>query len=370
MELCSMATNTNPFFSQRTPSSIAKSRIVWKYFDAYLGALGSSSHATFTFADLFSGPGSYDSSVSTPIELLDLLDKKPKHRDRVKLLFNDQNAQYIEVLTKAVNNRLEENPLRFEPQFSSVEIGAPESSELLSKIHGPSLTFLDPFGYQGITRELIRSLTSEFAAEVILFFNFNRVNAAIPNPVVKHHMEGLFESQGLKVVNDLLNSASSLEKPGLIMSELGRALGDGNDRRVFRHAFMATKAQRVSHYLLFVTKHDLGMKLFSDICSREGHIFVFSENPLQLDIFGSGGARLDAIATDILLQFSGQVLTVGTIVGKYNHRHHQSHPAEIKDVLRYLEESGQINPDPASSQRSRMSDGRVTMGDKILVAFP
>lgn len=119
-----MVTNSESFFDQRTPSSIAKSRIVWKYFDAYLGALGSKLPVRFTFADLFSGPGYYGSSLSTPLELLDLLERKASFRNRVKLIFNDQNSHYIAALKTAVEARLKTNPMALEPEFSSVEVGS------------------------------------------------------------------------------------------------------------------------------------------------------------------------------------------------------------------------------------------------------
>lgn len=183
-------------------------------------------------------------------------------------------------------------------------------------------------------------------------------------------MDRLFEPQRLQALNQQLSETTTTDRADLIMHEVSRSIGEGVDRRVFRHAFMASKAQRVSHYLLFVTKHELGIKLFSDICSREGYNFVFSPNPVQLNIFASGHARHEAIANRLLEQFKGDVISVGTIVTKYDHKEFQSHPSELREVLRFLEEAGEIHLEPASSRRPKMPNGRVTMGDKVLISLP
>ena len=56
----------------------------------------------------------------------------------------------------------------------------------------PSLMFVDPWGYKGLSLRLINSVLKDWACECVFFFNYNRINMGLGNQAVKAHMDALF----------------------------------------------------------------------------------------------------------------------------------------------------------------------------------
>ena len=43
----------------------------------------------------------------------------------------------------------------------------------------PAFSFIDPFGYKGVTLELLEALMKGWGSDMALFFPFDRINAAL-----------------------------------------------------------------------------------------------------------------------------------------------------------------------------------------------
>jgi three-Cys-motif partner protein len=56
----------------------------------------------------------------------------------------------------------------------------------------PTLFFVDPWGYKGLTLQLINSVLKNWGCDAIIFFNYNRINRGLSNPAVQAHMNALF----------------------------------------------------------------------------------------------------------------------------------------------------------------------------------
>ena len=54
------------------------------------------------------------------------------------------------------------------------------------------LYFFDPWGYKGLTLNLIREAITPFGCDCVFFFNFKRINAAIANEQFRKHIDALF----------------------------------------------------------------------------------------------------------------------------------------------------------------------------------
>ena len=59
----------------------------------------------------------------------------------------------------------------------------------------PTLFFVDPWGYKGMTLRLINSVLKDWGCDCCFFFNYSRVNAGLGNDAVEKHMDALFGSE-------------------------------------------------------------------------------------------------------------------------------------------------------------------------------
>ena len=52
----------------------------------------------------------------------------------------------------------------------------------------PTLFFVDPWGYKGLSLSLINSVLKNWGCDCIIFFNYNRINMGLHNEAVEEHM--------------------------------------------------------------------------------------------------------------------------------------------------------------------------------------
>ena len=71
----------------------------------------------------------------------------------------------------------------------------------------PTLLFVDPWGYKGLSLNLIDSVLKNWGCDCIFFFNYNRINMGLNNENVKEHMDALFGEQR---ANELRHKLSPL----------------------------------------------------------------------------------------------------------------------------------------------------------------
>jgi three-Cys-motif partner protein len=56
----------------------------------------------------------------------------------------------------------------------------------------PTLFFLDPWGYKGLSLQIVNAVLKDWGCDCIFFFNYNRINMGLTNPAVQEHMNALF----------------------------------------------------------------------------------------------------------------------------------------------------------------------------------
>jgi three-Cys-motif partner protein len=184
------------FFSSPEQQSIVKTELVTKYFGAWSKMMLSRSknlNASIAYIDLFSGPGRFnDGSDSTPLWVLKNAIEDPKLQSRLRTIFNDQDASSVERLETAIDELPDVNTLAHKPRVTNFVVG----SDLVDSISHlnlvPTLFFIDPWGYKGLSLRLLGRAIKSWGCDCIFFFNYNRINAGINNGAVKDHMDELF----------------------------------------------------------------------------------------------------------------------------------------------------------------------------------
>jgi three-Cys-motif partner protein len=368
------------FFDEAKEQSEVKSAIVRKYFKAWATAIKKAvkqyKSGKIAYLDLFAGPGRYsDGTISTPLLVLQEAIGDPDLRKMLVTVFNDKDDAHCRSLENAINSLEGIKTLKHKPEVHNDEVGSEMVKLFAEMTLVPTLFFVDPWGYKGLSLELINSVLKDWACECIFFFNYTRINMGMSNPIVKEHMDALFGEARAEALRPQLESLKPAERELAIVEAICEALIEMGGKYVLPFRFKRPDGSRTSHHLVFVSKHPLGYKIMKGVMASESSgsqqgVPTFEYNPA----FGQQGllfelARpLDDLRGMLLSEYAGMELTMGDIFDEHN----VGHPyveANYKDVLRKMEEDGVIACKPPAAERI-MRKGVRTFANHVLVKFP
>ena len=370
---------TNEFFDEQREQSLIKSEIVQKYFWAWAKVIIPSAKKyakKIGYIDLFAGPGIYsDGTKSTPILILERAIEEQDMREMLIALFNDANPDHAASLKREIDSLPGINSMKFHPQVyaDKIDIGFEKTFEGIRFI--PTLFFLDPWGYKGISIELIGSVLKNWGCDCILFFNYNRIQASLTNPKVGEHMDALFGKVRAERLRQDLQSVPAEEKELTIIEAITEALHDAGAAFVLPFCFKDAHRNCTSHHLILATKHPLGYQIMKDIMARESTSDVqgvpsFEYNPatIRQSLLYEYSRPLEDLEEMLLTEFAGMTLTMKEIFERHNIGRRFVSP-NYKQALISLERQGKIVTKPPASQR-RQRKGIPTFADDVIVTFP
>jgi len=179
--------SNNEFFVEQTEQSATKAKIVTSYFSAWSRVIRDNwpDNIPISYIDLFCGPGVYkDGSQSVPVILVQNVLQDIRLTTRMRFLFNDKDSSNIESLQKAISSIDGYQSLSERIRYYNNEVGSNFESSLHIGQNMPVLSFVDPFGYKGLSLELINKLIANKGSDCIFFFNYNRINMALSSNIV------------------------------------------------------------------------------------------------------------------------------------------------------------------------------------------
>src|SRR3569833_1907925 len=155
--LCSPAMGQR-FFDEREDQSEVKARIVSKNFNVWAKIIAPRARAKrIGYIDLFAGPGRYkDGSASTPLMVLQQAIADPELRDSFVTYLNDEEPQHTKSLAAEINALPGIATLKYAPQISTGNVGAEVTTNLQKTTLIPTFSFIDTFGYKGLSIGLER----------------------------------------------------------------------------------------------------------------------------------------------------------------------------------------------------------------------
>jgi three-Cys-motif partner protein len=187
------------FFDERSDQSETKARIIQKYFYAWAKVISPSAKTMdgrIAYIDLYAGPGRYrDGAASTPLLVLEHAINDPTLRDMLVALFNDVDENHTSTLQTEIDNLAGIEKLKHKPQVNCNEIGEDTEKFFSESRLIPSFTFVDPFGYKGLSLKIVNGVIKDWGCDCVFFFNYGRINAGITNPKVETHMDALFGAE-------------------------------------------------------------------------------------------------------------------------------------------------------------------------------
>lgn len=371
------------FFDEQTVKSEVKTEIVRKYFWAWAKVISKQvikfgRGNKIGYVDLFAGPGKYkDGSKSTPIHILEGAVRENEIREMLLTIFNDSNSENCLKLQQEINNIEGINLLKYKPQITNYKVND-ELAEKVDKLrHIPTLYFFDPWGYKGLSLKLIKSALQGWGCDCMFFFNYNRINAALSNPVMTENMKAFFGKESADKLKTEITNKNPKEREDLIIKSLKAALAEFSGKHTIEYFFKDDDGEKTSHFLILVSKNPLAYKIMKDIMAGESSdvshgVANLGFNPRdkekQRGLFDSFYSPIDELIDDLMKSFSGETLSAREIF----HKHSIGKNFVFKnyqEALRKLEEQGKIITNPDSRNRRRVQ-GVVTFGENVIVSFP
>jgi three-Cys-motif partner protein len=311
------------FFTDQSIQSLTKARIVSKYFKAWAKILGDRARKrgeTIRYIDLFAGRGRYeDGCPSTPLLILQHVIDTPKLHDLFISRFNDGDRNTALALEQAIHGLPGLDKLKHQPKIVCTEVDDRIAEWYEAKNYVATLTFIDPFGYAGLSARLIRATLKDNGSECIFFFNFNRVNAAIDNDYVEEHVKRLFDAADAKSLRKTLQGLNPQQREDAVVNKLVEAITLKHAKHVQHFRFLNDDANRTSHYLFFATKDPLGAKIMKDIMAKESSwtdagtpAFACSPKPKEASIFDCIDPVTE-LADELCAAYAGHTTTVAKV---------------------------------------------------------
>lgn len=369
----------NSFFNEQKEQSLIKARIVEKYFWAWAKVIiskvkkGSSSNQKIAYVDLFAGAGRYkDGSKSTPVKVLETAIADTDMRNMLVSIFNDADVENVNSLQQAIDSIPGIENLKYRPQISKYEVGEDIVKTFQSMKLVPTLLFVDPWGYKGLSLQLVNSVVKDWGCDCIFFFNYNRINMGLNNDAVKEHINALFGQVRADQLRERLKTLTPQERELTVVEYICEALKEMGGKYVLPFRFRHEMGNRTSHHLIFVSKHPKGYGIMKEIMAKESSeqtqgVPSFEYNPatLQQPLLFELTRPLDQLESMLLDNFSGKTMTMVEIYDQ----HHQGKPyikKNYKTALSNLESQGKVTVHSPEDKKRR----KGTFADDLKVTFP
>jgi len=361
------------FYNEQLEQSRVKTDIVLKYFQAWSRImLPRARSGRIAYIDLFSGPGLYkDGTLSTPLRLLDIAVGDEKLSKMLVTIFNDKKAEFSENLAAEIAAMPGIDALKYPPQVYNLEVGQ-QIADLFGKTRMvPTLFFVDPWGYKGLSLDLIGSVTKNWGCDCVFFFNYNRIRPGVHNPKVEGLMEDIFGEERMAEMVPELKALPPEQCEMAILEYLADGLREVGGRYVLPFQFLKANGVTTSHHLIFVSKSDVGYGIMKEIMATESSradqgvpSFAYSPAEERYTTLWELSRPLDDLEDMLLDEFSGRTIRMVDIY----RRHNVGRPyirKNYKRALINLEAAGKIVANPDSDHRRRN-----TFADTVMVVFP
>jgi three-Cys-motif partner protein len=308
------------FFEERTDQSEVKARIVQKYFYAWANVIiptAMKSGNKIAYIDLYAGPGRYrDGAASTPLLILEHAITVPKLSEMLVALFNDIDENHSSTLIEEIKNLPGIERLKHRPEVLCGPVDKDAEDYFNQTRLIPSFTFVDPFGYKGLSLKIVNGVIKDWGCDCVFFFNYNRINAGITNAAVEKHIDSLFGKERAAQLRTLLPSKKPHEREEIILEELA-TIKEMGGKFVLPFRFKNASGKRTSHSLVFVSKHFKGYEIMKEIMAKESSVFeqgvpslAYSPADRSMPLLFSLSRPLDALKEILVDEFAGRTISI------------------------------------------------------------
>lgn len=362
------------FFEERTDQSEVKARIVNKYFSTWAQIViptVATRGGKIAYMDLYAGPGRYrDGAASTPLLILETAINHPKMAQMLRAFFNDSDGDKTSTLQAEIDRLPGIERLKHKPVVTCGEVDDDAATYFNETRLVPSFSFVDPFGYKGLSLKIVQGVIKDWGCDCVFFFNYYRINAGINNPGVQRHMDALFGEKRADALRARLPGLTPELREAAILEELANEIRSLGGKYVLPFTFRNSEGTRTSHKLIFVSKHFKGYEIMKDIMAAESSTLdegvpslTYSPADASMPLLFSLAQPMSKLKEMLLAAFTGQSLCLSEIY----ERHSVGKPyikKNYREALSALEMAGSVS---ASSTKGKRLKG--TYPDHVKIQF-
>ena len=286
-------------------------------------------------------------------------------------VFNDSEKAATATLRKEIEDLSGIEKLKYRPIVTCGEVDDDASRYFEKTRLIPSFSFIDPFGYKGLSLNIIKGVIKDWGCDCVFFFNYNRINAGISNPSVEQHIDALFGRERANALRKKLPQLSPTLREAAILEELAQEIKQMGGNYVLPFTFKNRRGTRTSHKLIFVSKHFRGYSIMKDIMAAESSTddegvpsFTYSPADASMPLLFSLSQPLSKLRESLPHDLAERELKFKEI--------YESHSIDTpyieknyRQVLKELENDGIISV--SSTKKGRR---RGTYADHVLIRFP
>lgn len=370
---------TTEFFKDQTEQSAVKAKIVSDYFVAWARVI-KKWNVPMGYVDLFCGPGRYgDNSPSAPVQIIQSTLNDSGLIDKMQFLFNDNDKNNIMSLRKEIASIDEKSLLADRIKFYSETVDSGFHDKIQIPDNMPILSFVDPFGYKGLTIYLIDLLIRNSGSDCIFFFNYNRINMALSsNTKFDEHLNNIFGENQVATLKEHLADLPPEKREPAVLNALIKSLTRNTSNYVLPFKFYGKEQLRTSHFIVFVTKHPVACSIMKQIMYTNSAkdsdgvaTFSFEDSrnfDSEFDQLSLFTGPIQELKERLLKSNWGKRMTVKALCDKEDCDFSSHYIGKnVKDALRMLEEEDKIRV--LSGRKCKYRSGKLTMPDGAVIEF-
>ena len=262
------------FFSSPSLRSQVKSLVVGEYYRQWGHIIANSpgpGRDAMGYVDLFCGPGTYDDGTeSTPLVVLRETLRSDVLRRRVLLVFNDEIRTRVRNLEGAVSRVLLDEGVTLPklPEYHSFEVGRDALDWFQQLRLGACLFFLDPWGYRGLSMDLISGLVRGWGSDCIFLFNYATLRRHLFNEGEDELVAEFWNAEDLDNLRVHLSGDSPRDSEDLAVNFLTNCLRGRGVTYVLPMRFTVEDSVRTSYHLILASKNFRAYELMKEVMRR------------------------------------------------------------------------------------------------------
>lgn len=232
--------------------------------------------------------------------------------------------------------------------------------------------FVDPWGYRGLSLQLIQAVLKDWGCECIFFFNYNRINMGVANDLVQPHMEAIFGGpEPAAALRQQLEGLTPPERELAIIEAVTTGLKRIGARLVLPFRFRDENGSRTSHHLVFTTKDFRGYEIMKEVMASASSTlddgvpsFEYSPADARFPSLFNLSRPVEDLGEMLLDTFAGKTLQMLQLY-KIHSIGRPFLKKNYKEAFARLEAEGRVTADPPAAERRA-----GTFADGVFVSFP
>ena len=327
------------------------------------------------YLDLYSGKGEHENGeISTGIKVLQTASNDYYLRKNLVAILNDVKKAHCSDMERVIKKMGIDNILTNKPIILNEEV-----NDLLAKHLGdirliPTLCFIDPYGFKGLSIALIKAVMKDWGCDCIVFFHSSGINRNLRNEKCISDMEALF---GKEEYSNLLKrlSVGQRRREKEILNAFIKAARKIGAKYELHLQFNFPYSKKISHHLVFLSKHHRGFDLIKEVMSKESikvdgisqYVYIesgeVSAEQLGLNVVGPMGE----LKEKLLARFRNSRCKIVDLIETCHKEAWKYTEKNIKDALKLIEKESVNKIVVVPPQGKKRKPG--TMGDNNTIIF-